>query len=156
MNDRAQDKVGQQRQVENMAEAKPPFKDPDVKAKFASFPEPARTGLVTLRNLIFETAETTPKVGALEEALKWGQPAYLTPETKSGSTIRLGLPKQGGFAIYTHCQTTILSDFRSIFPDDFVYEGNRAIHFKDGEVLSLEKLRLLIRWALTYHLKRRA
>jgi len=138
-----------------MAEAKPPFKDPDVEAKFASFPEPARTGLLTLRSLIFETAETTLNVGALEETLKWGQPAYLTPETKSGSTIRLGLPKRGGFAIYTHCQTTILSDFRSIFPDDFAYEENRAIHFKDSEALSLEKLRLLIHSALTYHLKRR-
>ena len=138
-----------------MMEAKPRFKDPDVEAMFASFPEPARTGLLTLRSLIFETAETTLNVGALEETLKWGQPAYLTPETKSGSTIRLGLPKQGGFAIYVHCQTTILPDFRNMFPDDFVYEGNRAIHFKDGRALAPEKLRLLIQTALTYHLKRR-
>ena len=141
---------------EDMATAKPPFKDPDVKARFASFPPPARRGLLALRRLIFETAETTPGVGALEETLKWGQPAYLTPETKSGSTIRLGLPKQGGFALYTHCQTTILSDFRSLFPDDFVYEGNRAVHFQDGETPSPEKLTLLIRFALTYHLKQRA
>lgn len=139
-----------------MTAAKPPFKDPDVEARFASFPQPARRGLLALRRLIFETAETTPGVGALEETLKWGQPAYLTRETKSGSTIRLGLPKQGGFALYTHCQTTILSDFRSLFPDDFVYEGNRAIHFQDGEEPSPEKLTLLIRLALTYHLKRRA
>lgn len=120
-----------------------------------SYPEPARTGLLAVRSLIFETAETTPDAGALEETLKWGQPAYLTPETKSGSTIRLGIPKQGGFAIYTHCRTTLLSDFRNIFPDDFVYEGNRAIHFKYIEEQSLEKLRLLIHSALTYHLKRR-
>ena len=138
-----------------MKDAAPRFKDPDVEAKYASFPKPARRGLLTLRGLIFETAGTTPGVGALEETLKWGQPAYLTPETKSGSTIRLGLPKQGGFAIYAHCQTTILSDFQSIFPDDFVYEGNRAIHFADNEALPLEKLRLLISHALTYHLKRR-
>ncbi len=136
-------------------DAKPPFEDPDVEARFRSFPEPARRGLLTLRGLIFETAESTPEVGALEETLKWGQPAYLTPQTGSGSTIRLGLPKQGGFAIYTHCQTTILSDFRSLFPDDFAYEGNRAVRFKDGEALPLDKLRLLIHRALTYHLKRR-
>lgn len=134
-------------------EAKPAFKDPDVEAKFASFPEPARAGLLALRGLIFETAKTTPDIGALQERLKWGQPAYLTPETRSGSTIRLGLPKQGGFALYTHCQTTILSDFRNLFPDDFVYEGNRAIHFKDSKALPFEKLRLLIHSALTYHLK---
>ena len=135
--------------------AEPPFTDPDVEAVFASFPEPERSGLLMVRGLIFETAETTPGVGALEETLKWGQPAYLTPATRSGSTIRLGLPKQGGFAIYTHCQTTILTDFRSMFPDDFVYEGNRAIHFDAGEALPLDKLRLLIHGALTYHLRRR-
>ena len=138
-----------------MTEAKPSFDDPDVEAAFAAFPEPARTGLLRLRGLIFETAATTAGVGTLRETLKWGQPAYLTPETRSGSTLRLGLPKQGGFAIYTHCQTTILSDFQSIFPGDFIYEGNRAIHFADNASLPLEKLRLLIRSALTYHLKRR-
>ncbi len=135
-------------------EARPPFEDSDVEARFASFPEPARTGLLTLRRLIFETAETLPEVGALEETLKWGQPAYLTPETKSGATIRLGLPKQSGFALYTHCQTTILADFRTMFSDGFVYEGNRAVHFNDSEALPLKELRLLIRSALTYHLKR--
>lgn len=137
-----------------MTHATPPFKDPDVEARFASFPDPARTGLMRLRGLIFETAETTPGVRALEEALRWGQPAYLTPETRSGSTIRLGLPKQGGFAIYTHCQTTILSDFRGMFPDDFVYEGNRGIHFRNGEALPEDRLKLLILKALTYRLKR--
>ncbi|MDH3662840.1 MAG: DUF1801 domain-containing protein [Alphaproteobacteria bacterium] len=126
-----------------------------VSRAFASFPEPARTGLLTLRDLIFETAEKTPGVGALDETLKWSQPAYLTSETKSGSTIRLGLPKQGGFAIYTHCQTSILSDFRNVFPDDFVYDGNRAIQFREGEAPASETLELLIRNALTYHLNRR-
>ncbi|NIA70058.1 DUF1801 domain-containing protein [Pelagibius litoralis] len=136
-----------------MKKAKPPFADPDVEARFASFPEPARAGLLKLRGLIFETAGATPGVGALQETLKWGQPAYLTPETKSGSTIRLGVPRQGGFALYTHCQTTILSDFRSLFADDFVYEGNRAVYFKDSKALPAGKLRLLIRSALTYHMK---
>lgn len=133
--------------------AEPSFKSSAVEAAFTAFPEPAREGLLMLRSLVFETAGTTPYVGVLEETLKWGQPAYLTPESKSGSTIRLGRPKEGGFAIYVHCQTTILSDFRDIFPHDFVYEGNRAIHFKDSKSLSVDKLRLLIRSALTYHLR---
>ncbi len=139
--------------IGTMIEIKPPFSDPDVEAAFASFPEPARQGLLALRRLIFEIAATTPEAGALEETLKWGQPAYVTATTKSGSTIRLGLPKPGGFAIYTHCRTSIIADFRSLFPKDFVYEGNRAIHFKAGECLSSDNLRLLIRSALTYHLR---
>ena len=129
------------------------FDDPNVERVFAAFPADRRPGLLRLRELIFEVASHTDRVGKIQETLKWGQPAYLTPETKSGSTIRLGLPKQGGFAIYTHCQTTILSDFQTIFPNDFVYEGNRAIHFKSDEELPLDKLQLLVTRALTYHLK---
>ena len=88
--------------------------------------------------------------------MKWGQPSYLTTKTKAGSTVRLGLPKTGGFAIYTHCQTSLMSDFQTLFPDDFVYEGNRAIHFQSEEDLQADKLRLLIKAALTYHLKKDA
>ena len=134
--------------------ANPAFKDSDVEGKFASFPEPQRTRLLRLRHLIFETAQETPGVGALQETLKWGQAAYLTPETKSGSTIRIDVTKQGGLAIYTHCQSTLISDFQSLFPSDFAYEGKRAIHFAEGKKLPLAKLRMFVRSALTYHLKR--
>lgn len=129
------------------------FDDPNVERVFAESPDAVRPSLMQLREMIFEVAAQTEGVGEIQETLKWGQPSYLTPETESGSTIRLGLPKQGGFAIYTHCQTTILSDFQTIFPDDFVYEGNRAIHFRPNENLPLDKLELLVKGALTYHLK---
>ncbi|ANK82262.1 MAG: hypothetical protein TEF_16795 [Rhizobiales bacterium NRL2] len=135
--------------------AAPPFRDAAVEAVFASYTEPARAGLLALRRLIFETAAATPGVGAVKETLKWGQPAYLTPETKSGSTLRLAPDKQGGFAIYAHCQTTIIPDFRDLFPDGFDYEGNRAIHFRDADSLPLERLRLLVSSALTWHLSKR-
>tara|TARA_R110002012_G_scaffold289175_1_gene482134 strand:+ start:181 stop:591 length:411 start_codon:yes stop_codon:yes gene_type:complete len=136
-----------------MMQAFPSFDNPAVAAAYESFPQPEREGLLALRDLIFATAAETPGVGPLEECLKWGQPAYLTPQTGSGSTIRLGLPKQGGFALYTNCRTTLIPDFRSLFPDDFQYEGNRAVHFKEAAPLPLDPLRLLIRSALTYHLK---
>jgi Domain of unknown function (DU1801) len=131
----------------------PPFETPDVEAKFASYPALTQTGLLTLRALIFEVAKTTPRIGPLQETLKWSQPAYLTPTTKSGSTIRLGPTNQGGFAIYTHCQTTLIADFQKLFPNDFTYEANRAIHFESGVTLPFEQLRLFISSALTYHLK---
>ncbi|MEL6363181.1 MAG: DUF1801 domain-containing protein [Pseudomonadota bacterium] len=129
----------------------PTFDDPNVERAFAGFPCEARRGLLQLRQLIFEVAARTECVGRIHETLKWGQPAYLTPETKSGSTIRLGLPKSGGFALYTHCQTSIISDFQAVYPDEFVYEGNRAIHFLSPDDLPLEKLEQLIWSALTYH-----
>lgn len=135
--------------------ADPDFASPEVAARFAAYPAPARAGLLRLRALIFEVAERTPGVGRVEECLKWGQPAYPTAP-KTGSPLRLGVPKSGGYAIYAHCQTSIISDFRSLFPRDFTYEGNRAVIFAEGEDRDTDKLRLLISSALTYHVKRKA
>lgn len=134
----------------------PPFQSEQVAQVFAAFPTDARDGLLRLRRLIFETAAETPGVGRIEETLKWGQPAYLTPETKSGSSLRLGIPKSGGFAIYVHCQTSIISEFRGLFPEDFTYEGNRAVHFQRAEDIRPAQLGLLIARALTYHLRAKA
>ncbi|WP_371169564.1 DUF1801 domain-containing protein [Aliiroseovarius sp. 2305UL8-7] len=136
-----------------MSELSPPFASSEVAATFKTFPSGATAHLLALRSLIFSTAQATPGVGRIEETLKWGQPAYLTPDTKSGTTIRLGTPKSGGTALYVHCQTTLISEFRSLFPAEFNYDGNRAILF-DKDVTSLEEpLRLFIGNALTYHLK---
>lgn len=130
----------------------PDFDDPKVAAVFGGYSDRERRGLMALRALIFEVAEQTEGVGALEETLKWGQPAYLTSQTKSGSTIRLGISKQRDFALFTHCQTTIMSDFQALFPQGFDFEGNRAVHFDSDADLPKDELRLLIKSALTYHL----
>ena len=58
-------------------------------AVFGAYPKPVKAKLLALRRLIFDTAKSTSGVGVLEEALKWGQPSYLTTESKSGSTIRI-------------------------------------------------------------------
>lgn len=138
-------------QGSSVVTAAPDFATPAVAAAFAAFPDAARGGLLRLRALIFEVAQDTPGVGRIEETLKWGQPAYLTPETRAGSTLRLGVPKTGGFALFAHCQTTIVADFRRVFPDDFAYDGNRAVRFDvDPEPGAIVPL---IRHALTYHLK---
>lgn len=135
-----------------MAKNQYPFEDPAVEAVFAAYPEPEQKNLLLIRDRIFRIAKKTAGVGRLLETLKWGQPAYLTPETKSGSTIRLGLPKTGGYAVFVHCQTTILSDFKQVFPDDFAYDGNRAVHFDVDHPPEFLKLDMLINGALTYHL----
>lgn len=135
--------------------ARPPFEDPAVERAFAAFPADVSGDLLELRRLIFETAAATPGVGRVEEALRWGQPAYLTPDTRSGSTLRLGVPKEGGFALYVHCRTTLIAEFRALFPDDFCYDGNRAVRFGPGAAPAPEKLALLIAAALTYRRARR-
>lgn len=131
----------------------PPASPNDVARAFEDMPPDAQEPLQRLRRLILDTAANTPGVGPVTETLKWGQPSYLTEKTKAGSTIRLGCPKQGGFAIYTHCQTSIMADFQALFPDDFTFDGNRAVVFKAGDDLPLDKLGFLISRALTYHMK---
>lgn len=126
-----------------------------VAATFAAFPPGARAGLRALRELIFAVAAQTPEAGRVSEELRWGQPAYLTPETGSGSTLRLGVPKSGGFALFVHCQSSLMEEFRTLAGPDWPVEGKRAILFDDPALLTDPALRLLIRRALTYHLKGR-
>ena len=115
-------------------------------------PRNAIAGLMELRALIFKTAARLPEVGPIEETLKWGQPAYLTPVTKSGSTLRLGVPKTAKFALFAHCQTDIISRFAATFPGFDRIEGNRAVLFDDVNQIDPARHGLLIRHALTYHL----
>ncbi|SHH70208.1 protein of unknown function (DU1801) [Massilia sp. CF038] len=107
------------------------FSDPAVKAIFDGMPAPARARLLQLRALIFTTAAALEHVGPLQETLKWGEPAYLTAVSKSGSTIRLGWNSKmpARYALYFNCQTDLIASFRLALPDEFHYEGNRAIVF---------------------------
>ena len=123
-----------------------------VARAFAAFPDEAQKTAFALRDLIFEVAGQTPQAGPIEETLRWGQPAYLTPQTKSGSTLRIGLMKTGEVAIFAHCATTIISTYAATFPDMDRIEGNRAVVFPSVDDIVPERLRLLIRHGLTYHL----
>lgn len=133
------------------------FSSPPVAAAFANFPETVRPELMKLRELIFKTAAKNPEIGPLDEVLKWGQPSYLTNETKAGSTIRLdalrGTPD--GYALYFHCQTNLVENFRKKFGRKFHYEGNRALHFSAAQPTPTDALAECISAALTYHLGKR-
>jgi hypothetical protein len=135
-----------------------PTTEPDaaVDAVFAAYPRHLRTKLRALRRLIFDTARSTDGVGTLTETLKWGQPSYLTNETKSGSTIRIDRIKSAAdrYAIYFHCQTDLVSTFRELYPD-LTYGGNRSILLDAAENLPEARLRHCVALALTYHLNKR-
>ncbi|ESQ89921.1 hypothetical protein ABAC460_11520 [Asticcacaulis sp. AC460] len=123
----------------------------DVAAAFEAFPEPQRNQLLEVRNLIYETAATTPGVGVLTETLKWGEPSYLTEASKSGSTIRLGLSKpERSAALFFNCQTTLISDMRAQFGDLFTFQGDRALLLPGGP-LPTSPLAICLAMALTYH-----
>ena len=128
-----------------------------IDAAFAAYPQPVKSRLLALRRLIFDTAKTTKGVGKLEEALKWGQPSYLTTESKSGSTVRIDQLKTepGGYAVYFHCQTDLVETFRGLYPE-LRYGGNRSILLDAGEKLPEAALRHCIALALTYHARKKA
>ena len=127
-----------------------------VEAVFDAYPRPVKAKLLALRRLIRDTAKATKGVGALEETLKWGQPSYLTPETKSGSTIRIDQvkPEPGQYAVYFHCQTNLVETFRELYPE-LRYEGNRCIMLDAQEKVPEAALRHCVALALTYHLGKR-
>jgi hypothetical protein len=129
----------------------------DVAAAFSAFPERVRGRLLEARDLIFETAASVEGVGQLTETLKWGEPAYLTEATGSGSTIRLGRIRSSEreCAVLFNCRTTLVDDFRSQFPDVFAYEKNRAILLDAHKPLPRAPLVVCVGMALTYHQRRR-
>jgi hypothetical protein len=127
-----------------------------VDAVFDACPKHIKTKLKALRRLILDTAKSTKGVGRLEEALKWGQPSYLTAETGSGSTIRIDRVKseKGQVAVFFHCQTGLVDTFRELYPK-LSYSGNRAILLDADKTLPEAELRHCVGLALTYHLRKR-
>ena len=133
--------------------AHPPSMPPAVAAAYDAYPAPARQLLLSLRQLVLDTAAGLPGVGPLTETLKWGEPAYLTAATRSGSTIRLGTTSTAreAPAVLFNCKTTLVETMRSHFADVFAFEGNRALIVPLYRALPHEPLKLCLHLALTYH-----
>jgi len=129
----------------------------NVAAAYDSYPNAARDVLLNVRSLIFKTAAQNSTIGPLTETLKWGEPAYLTEETKSGSTIRMAWkpakPDHG--ALLFNCKTTLVDTMHEIYPDTFTYQGARAVLFRLDQPLPNDALAHCIEMALTYHLNKR-
>jgi len=122
----------------------------EVAEKFDSYPDSIRNKMLFLRQLIFDAASEINDVGEVEEALKWGEPSYIT---KSGSTIRIDWKKSHPeqYAMYFHCKTKLVDTFKELYRDQFNFEGNRAIVFGENDELPVEDLKHCISLSLTYH-----
>jgi hypothetical protein len=134
------------------------FGDPRVAAVFEAYSPAIRKKLLALRKLILETAAKTEGVGELEETLKWGQPSYLTSDTKSGSTIRIDAIKgsETGYAAYFICHTNLVETFRELYEPRLRFEGNRGIRLDAGQPLPTKELSHCVALALTYQLAKRS
>ena len=95
-------------------------------------------------------------VGDIEESLKWGQPAYRPKAANTGTTVRIDATKEGGYALFVHCQTSLADEFRNLYPRRFTIERDRALLFKAGEAPPRDDLKHCIALALTYHARKKA
>lgn len=131
--------------------------DPAVRAVIDAWPPTVRPALLALREAILATAAETDGVGPLDESLKWGEPAYRPVRPRTGTTVRInalkGLPNC--YAAYFHCQSGLIGRFRMLYPNDFTFEGERALIFDVGKAPPVEPLRHCIALALTHHLRGR-
>jgi len=130
------------------------FQNANVKATFDAYPQILRNKLLKLRQLIFDTAAEIPNLGDIEETLKWGQPSYLTPISKSGTTIRIDQIKSSvdTYGLFVNCQTSLMATYRELYPEQMNYEGKRLVRFHVDQDPPENILKNCIAIAFTYHL----
>lgn len=121
-------------------------------AAVSQWPTRAQAHFNTLRGMVYTTAQDC-SAAPIEETLKWGEPAFLTPVTRSGSTIRLGWQrkKPDWFGIYMNCRTSIVHQVQDLFPDAFEYDGTRGLLWPLAASIPIEATDFALRTALTYH-----
>ena len=100
-----------------------PISDQAVAATFAAFAPPQRQTLLSLRDIILDTAATNPMIGPLDESLKWGEPAYRPARNRVGTTVRLG---DQAVTLGRSQESTIVLD------DDYVSSRHARFFPQDG------------------------
>ncbi|KAA3615369.1 MAG: DUF1801 domain-containing protein [Calditrichaeota bacterium] len=137
------------------------FPDIPIKSEVAvvlnTYPQEIKSKLLFLRHLIFDTAASIESVGEIEETLKWGEPSYLTPKTKSGSTLRIAwkASQKEQYSLYFKCTANLVPAFKQRFPQKFKFGGNRSIDFSVNDKIPIKELKQCIALALTYHLNKK-
>lgn len=130
-------------QIENI-------KNEDVKNTILLYPKKIQKQLLAIRKIIFDLQTQHSDIAEIEETLKWGEPSYLT---KSGSTIRISWKKSSPeqYGIYFNCKSKLVDTYKEIYPNEFTYEGNRAIILKYNQIIPRNELSQCLLMALTYH-----
>jgi len=123
-------------------------------ATLQSWPDPAQVRFAEIRALILDAAQDAD-VGPVEETLKWGQPAWRPKRARTGSTLRLNWHEKSPqtLVLFVDCKTTLSATMREIYPHDFQYESNRALHLQLAARLPDQAIHHLAQLTFTYHRK---
>ncbi len=125
----------------------------DVEAALAGFPTESQICARALRDLVLTTA-STDGIASVEEALSWGEPAYLPGRV--GTTVRIGWDKvTGDCKLLVNCQTSLVEAWRHRFGDRLTFEGNRAVRVPVGLPLDKVALSICIADAFMYHSRKK-
>lgn len=127
-----------------------PFEDSSVEQVFEKYPLVKQKSLLEIRQLIFDTHKELSPNENLIESLKWNQPTYTA---KEGTPIRIDQFGTTKIAIFFHCQTNLVEQFREQFADSLTFSKNRAIVLIPTDALPINDLKLCIQMGLTYHKK---
>ena len=121
-----------------------------VKDRFEQYPDGVRDKMLSLRQLVIETAKGIDEVIHLEETFKWGEPSYIA---NKGTTLRMDWKAKDPdhYAIYFTCTSMMIPSIKKIFGNIFKYEGNRAMLFEIDQKIPSKELKKCVSMALTYH-----
>lgn len=127
----------------------------EVQTVFDACTAPVRQGLVTLRGLVFAQADRMPQIGPVTEALRWGEPAFLTLQTGAACSLRIGPVRRGGFGLFVHCKSGLIPAFQAGLGSGLRFDGTRAVLFETAAAINAAQISLLIEGALGFHLAKK-
>ena len=123
---------------------------------FGGYPREAQAILLAVRELIFAATKSDPKIGQLQETLRWRELSFLTEKPNTGSIIRLALTKSGEPAVFFHCGTSLIETFRAQYSHIFDFENNRVLILRLPVEETVVELSHCIKQALRYKLDGRS
>lgn len=124
--------------------------DNRIKNRVHRYPEWAQAMFFRIRALIFTVGQKDPSIRDVQETVRWGEPAYIA---NGGSAVRIDWKEnsENSLFVYFNCKTKLITFFRDLYPDVFIFEKNRALVFHKGSTIPEKELMHCIATSLKYH-----
>jgi hypothetical protein len=129
-----------------------PITDPQIRDYYDALNGQTRDCLLELRALAYGVAVADPRIGPLDESLKWSQPSYAPSTPGVGTAFRFGEFDAQHVAVFVHCQTTLVSGWRERLPH-LTYSKTRALLLDPRAPVPSAELEQCMGDALTYKLR---